>query len=107
MSPPAFDTFVAIDWSGARGFYNGIAVARCARGRAAPELVSPEVNARWSRTEIAEWLCEALKGKRRMLIGMDFAFGFPFEEKAGYLQGCNEQQNTVFDLWKLIEDGSG
>jgi hypothetical protein len=105
--PPAFDTFVAVDWSGARGPYNGIAVAKCTRGRSAPELIAPQLNARWTRTEIAEWLCDQLKSKRRILIGMDFAFGFPFEEGVGYLRGDVGRQKTVFDLWRLIDESSG
>jgi hypothetical protein len=105
--PPAFDTFLAIDWSGARSPYRGIAVAKCMRGKSAPQLVSSTVNARWTRTEIANWLCDELKRGRRMLIGMDFAFGFPFEAKVGYFHGGNDRQETVFDLWKFIDDSSG
>jgi len=107
MSLPKFDTFVAIDWSGAHHPYNGIAVARCTRGRSAPQLVPPRVGARWTRTEIATWLCEELKGTRRLLIGMDFAFGFPFGENGGYLQGRTQEPKTIFDLWELIDECSG
>lgn len=106
MTLPKFDAFVAIDWSGAQNSYNGIAVATCTRGRSAPKLVTSGVNARWTRTEIADWLCEELKGWQRLLIGMDFAFGFPFEEEVGYLQGRTPMQKTIFDLWELIDDSS-
>ena len=95
MSLPIFDAFVAIDWSGARNSYKGIAVAKCTRGRSAPQLISSQGNGRWTRTEIADWLCGALKGRARTLIGLDFAFGFPFasctifdgSERPGYLSG--------------------
>jgi len=106
MIPPKFDSFVAIDWSGARHPYKGIAVAKCMRGRSAPQLVTPPVNSHWTRVEAADWLCEELKGRQRLLIGMDFAFGFPFEEKAGYLQGRTRKPKTIFDLWRLIDDAS-
>jgi len=107
MILPGFDTFVAIDWSGARNSYKGIAVAKCSRGRSAPKLVPSKVNAHWTRTEIADWLCDELNGASRVLVGLDFAFGFPFDEKTGYLHGhMNEQQKTVFDLWESIDDNS-
>ena len=41
---------------------------------------------RWTRSEIVKWICSQLDGKMRLLIGLDFAFGFPFEGKdVGYL----------------------
>jgi hypothetical protein len=52
---PEFDGFVAIDWSGAVRNYDGIAVAMCRPGRAAPRLIqAPGV--RWTRKTIADWL---------------------------------------------------
>jgi len=69
MILPGFDTFVAIDWSGARNSYKGIAVAKCSRGRSAPKLVPSKVNAHWTRTEIADWLCGELNGASRVLVG--------------------------------------
>jgi hypothetical protein len=107
MILPRYDTFMAIDWSGARHSYNGIAVAKCKRGKSAPQLVSSKLNAHWTRTEIAGWLCEELKGRSRILIGLDFAFGFPFEEEVGYLQGHTGEPRSIFDLWKWIDDNSG
>ena len=39
----------------------------------------------------------------RLLIGLDFAFGFPFEGKdVGYLGGRARQVDSVFSLWELI-----
>ena len=107
MNLPKFDTFVAIDWSGAKSSYKGIAVAECSRGRSAPQLVTSRMSVHWTRTAIADWLCEELKGRRRLLIGMDFAFGLPFEDSAGYLQGRTRKHKRIFDLWKLIDDSSG
>src|SRR5262249_55636214 len=53
---PQFDTFVAMDWSGATGRYNGIAVAICKTGRSAPRLVEPRGTRFWTREAIAAWL---------------------------------------------------
>src|SRR4030095_16045885 len=41
MKIPAFDEFVAIDWSGATDSYSGIAVAACEAGQGAPVLLGP------------------------------------------------------------------
>jgi hypothetical protein len=96
-----FDSFIAIDWSGAVRAYKGIAVAVCRRGRSAPSLVAPR-GAYWTREEIAEWLKERLTAKQRLLIGFDFAFGFPYED-TGYLGGRAQGVDDIFALWELIE----
>jgi hypothetical protein len=102
---PRFDTFIAIDWSGAAKNYDGIAVASCEVGRAAPTLIFPERSERWSRSRIAEWLCTQIASRRRLLIGLDFAFAFPFGGN-GYLGGEAQQLRSVFDLWTLIDQSS-
>jgi hypothetical protein len=81
-------------------------VAKCSRGLSAPELVPSKVNAHWTRTEIAHWLCDELSGRSPVLVGLDFAFAFPFEEKNGYLHGQISEKKTVFDLWESIDDNS-
>jgi hypothetical protein len=84
---PVFDSFVAIDWSGAEGRYGGIAIARCKPGADAPVLVAPE-SVRWTRAAAASWLEREIRSGKRLLIGFDFAFGMPFEPGgAGYLAG--------------------
>jgi hypothetical protein len=102
---PKFDAFIAIDWSGAVGYYRGIAVAICHAGRAAPELVEPH-SGRWTRLAIADWLEHQIDAGKRLLIGLDFAFGFPFEEKGGYLGGQAREVKDIFGLWSLIETKS-
>jgi len=96
-----FDSFIAIDWSGAARAYKGIAVAVCRGGRAAPSLVRGR-GAYWTREETAEWLMERLRAKERLLIGFDFAFGFPYED-TGYLDGRAQGVDDIFALWALIE----
>lgn len=100
---PKFDAFVAIDWSGAARRYDGIAVAICGPGRTAPKLVAPPCGARWTRQQIAEWLKGRLDSGRRVLVGFDFAFGFPFEPAHGYLGGNAPDTDDIFALWSLIE----
>ena len=96
-----FDAFVAMDWSGASGEYSGISVAMCSAGKGAPKLVNPR-GARWSREEAAEWIKKRLGKRQRLLIGLDFGFGFPYEE-AGYLGGQAQGIDDIFALWALID----
>lgn len=99
---PEFDGFVAIDWSGAVRNYDGIAVAICRPGRAAPRLIKA-TGVRWTRKTIAGWLKSQLGSGHRLLIGFDFAFGFPFETGGGYLGGKAPGIDDIFSLWTLIE----
>jgi hypothetical protein len=99
---PEFDGFVAIDWSGAFRNYDGIAVAICRLGGTAPKLVKAP-GARWRRKTIADWLTSQLGSGKRLLIGFDFAFGFPFETDGGYLGGTAPGIDDIFSLWTLIE----
>ena len=70
-------------------------------GRTPPALVVPP-RTRWTREEIAEWLKCRLGEGQRLLIGIDFAFGFPYEG-CGYLGGRAEGIEDIFALWDLIE----
>lgn len=72
----SFDTFVGIDWSGAKGVrHRGIAVAVAEAGDGAPRLVVPPSPAGWARGEVADFL-EGLPG--RVLAGFDFSFAPPY-----------------------------
>ena len=103
---PAFDAFIAVDWSGASKPSNGIAVAKCELGKSAPKLIAPRSSTRWTRSAIAEWLARELDGEQTLLIGFDFAFGLPFEKDHGYLGGNAVHIRNIFDLWNLIEEHS-
>jgi hypothetical protein len=97
---PAFDQFVGIDWSGAVGRYDGIAIAVCEAGDTAPALVPPPGGRRWTRTQAAHWIAETARGDRRALIGIDCAFSMPFA-KAGFFV---RENGGAFDLWALVEE---
>ena len=103
---PAFDAFIAVDWSGASKPYKGIAVARCELGKSAPKLLAPRGNNRWTRSAIVEWLDRELYSGQTLLIGFDFAFGLPFQSDHGYLGGKAGQIRNIFDLWNLIDQHS-
>lgn len=82
---PAFDRFVGVDWSGAKGVrHKGIAVAVAEAGERAPRLVAPPSPTGWARGEVAAFL-EALPG--RVLAGFDFSFAPPYAARGAYLPG--------------------
>jgi hypothetical protein len=71
-----FEEFWAIDWSGARGVYRGVAVARCVPDDSAPQLLSPpDGAAHWTRGAVCAALSARFAARARLLVGFDFAFG--------------------------------
>jgi len=100
MSPPAFDRFVAVDWSGAKGLrHKGVAVAVAEAGGGAPALVRPPDPRGWARAEVAEWL-EGLGG--RVLAGFDFSFAPPFVARGAYLPGLDAPE-TGPAFWEFVD----
>jgi hypothetical protein len=97
--PAPFDRFIAIDWSGARGVYDGVAVAECQAGVAGPVLLPPPSGRRWTRTAIADWIVDQAGGADRLLVGIDCAFSLPFVTAAGYLPPGGGAR----DLWALVD----
>jgi hypothetical protein len=99
-----FEHFVAIDWSGAKGArQKGIAVAICAPGRAAPELVRP--GHRWSREEVLDWLLRDLPDES--LVGLDLSPALPFDREGGYLPGWDRSPPDARALWRLVDEIAG
>ncbi len=95
-----FDTFVAIDWSGAKGRrHKGIAIAEV-RGDAAPRLVRP--GHIWSRGEVLDWLLKRAR-KEPTLFGFDFSFAPPLIERGEYLPGELGVPATARDFWAYVD----
>jgi len=95
-----FTSFVAIDWSGAKGRkHKGIAVAE-ARGDAPPRLV--RAGHIWSREEVLEWLLERA-GKEPTLFGFDFSFAPPLIERGEYLPGEAGVPDTAREFWAYVD----
>jgi hypothetical protein len=95
-----FQSFVAIDWSGAKGKrHKGIAIAE-ARGDAAPRLVrSGHV---WSREEVLAWLLKRA-AKAPTLFGFDFSFAPPLIERGEYLPGEADVPRTAREFWAYVD----
>jgi hypothetical protein len=86
---PEFETFIAVDWSGARGKYlKGIKVALAQRGASAPIIVPPPHGSNWSRLEVVHWLND-FAIKSRILVGFDFSFSGSFVDRGAYFKGSS------------------
>jgi hypothetical protein len=97
---PKFESYVAIDWSGAKGKrHKGIAIAE-ARGAAPPRLVRPSHV--WSRKEVLDWLLKRA-AKEPTLFGFDFSFAPPLIERGEYLPGEPEVPKTAREFWAYVE----
>ena len=95
-----FASFVAIDWSGAKGKrHKGIAIAE-ARGDAAPRLIRPAHV--WSREEVLAWLLERA-AQEPTLFGFDISFAPPIVERGEYLPGEPDVPRTARELWAYVD----
>ena len=95
-----FASYVAIDWSGAKGKrHRGIAIAE-ARGDAAPRLV--RAGHVWSRCEVLEWLLKRA-AKEPTLFGFDFSAAPPLIERGEYLPGEPDVPKTARELWAYVD----
>ena len=95
-----FASYVAIDWSGAKGRrHKGIAIAE-ARGEAAPRLVrSGHI---WSREEVLRWLL-ARAAREPTLFGFDFSFAPTIVERGEYLIGEPDVPKTARAFWAYVD----
>lgn len=99
-----FESYVAIDWSGAKGKrHKGIAIAE-ARGEAPPRLVRP--GHIWSREEVLAWLL-GRASKEATLFGFDFSFAPPMIERGEYLIGEPNVPKTAREFWAYVDRRSG
>ena len=95
-----FESFVAIDWSGAKGKrHEGIAIAE-ARGEAAPRLV--RAGHVWSRKEVLAWLLDRA-AEESTLFGFDFSFAPPLIERGEYLPGEPGVPSTAREFWAYVD----
>ena len=101
----SFDGFIGVDWSGARGpRLGGIQVAECLDGIAAPIVIGNPGGGPWTRTAFADWLGARLLDGRKYLIGLDFAFSFPYTDLGAYFPGHDASPRDTFALWRFVED---
>jgi hypothetical protein len=95
-----FGHFAAIDWSGAAGArQKGIAVAICAAGMGAPQLVRP--GHVWSRGEVLDWLADELPDDA--VVGLDLGLSLPFADCGAFFPGWGDSPPDARSLWALID----
>ena len=103
----AFDRFIGVDWSGARGpRLPGLQVAMATAGRSPPCLVPPpDGRKNWTRSIFTDWLVETLSGNDRVLVGLDFAFSFPRRDTDEFFPGVPDPDapSTACDLWRRVD----
>lgn len=109
MTPPAFDVFLGIDWSGARSRQlRGLRIAACEPGDAAPVLLDgPQPRGLWRRRDVLALLERALGEGRRVLAGFDFAFAYAHQDAGAYFPGYPGSPEGVRQLWDLVDRLSG
>jgi hypothetical protein len=95
-----FASYVAIDWSGAKGRrHRGIAIAE-ARGDAPPRLIRP--GHVWPRCEVLAWLLKRAASEPT-LFGFDFSFAPPIIERGEYLPGEPGVPKTAREFWAYVD----
>ena len=95
-----FTSYIAIDWSGAKGKrHKGIAIAE-ARGEAAPRLVRP--GHVWSREEVLGWLLRRAANEPT-LFGFDFSFAPPIIARGEYLPGEADVPTSAREFWAYVD----
>jgi hypothetical protein len=95
-----FESYVAIDWSGAKGRrHKGIAIAE-ARHAHPPKLVRPDHV--WSREEVLSWLLKRAV-REPTLFGFDFSFAPPIVERGEYLIGEPDVPKTAREFWAYVD----
>ena len=95
-----FGSFVAIDWSGAKGRrHKGIAIAEAREDRP-PRLIRPDHV--WSREEVLDWLLKRA-AREPTLFGFDFSFAPPFVERGAYLPGEPNVPETAREFWAYVD----
>lgn len=93
-----FEKFIGIDWSGAKRPKN-LRVAVCELGKLVPKLEGEH----WHRDELVEWIVREAN-QRRILVGTDFAFAYPYCDENAYFPRLAESPVSVLALWQAIDN---
>ena len=94
-----FRTFLAIDWSGAKGArHRSIALAIADAGGGPPVLVQPDRG--WSRGEVLARLADLPPDT---LVGLDLGIALPFVDCDAYFPGWPGSPPDARSLWALID----
>ncbi|MGC9965077.1 MAG: hypothetical protein ABSE08_06715 [Syntrophobacteraceae bacterium] len=99
-----FDRHIAMDWSGAKGpRLPGLQVADCPTGTLAPTIIPNPKGGHWKRSDLAQWLISQMAGNKRLLLGLDCGFAYPFCDQQTYFPDHLKTPNSRGELWACIE----
>lgn len=109
MSLPAFELFLGIDWSGAKGRrLKGLRVAACRPGDAAPILLDgPQPGGLWRRADVLDRIAAETARGTRLLAGFDFAFAYAHGDREAYFPGDPASPADVRALWAMVDRLAG
>lgn len=97
-----FERIVAIDWSGAKKPGRKIQVAEYRPSDNNVTLVSPRQGVNWTRDKVWEQYfgenCNEL-----VLVGIDFAFAYPYCDVQAYFPGHTETPRDAISLWARVD----
>ena len=109
-----FEKYIAIDWSGARSPIRNqkIQIAEYdPRTQTVSLVCSPTQSAtgwnRWSKEEVFQYVQRQI-AKGKVLIGFDFAFGYPYRNENdcnenAYFPGKDTSPANVQNLWETVD----
>lgn len=92
-----FEKFIGIDWSGAI-YPKNLKVAVCEPGKLVPKLEGEH----WRRDELVNWIIKEAN-QRRILVGADFAFAYPYCDKSAYFPEHPKSPESALALWQVID----
>ena len=99
-----FEKIVAIDWSGAKKSGRKIQVAEYDPRENLVQLVRPERRTNWTRQGIWDEYFNNSSSKASVLIGIDFAFAYPYCNKRAYFPGHKQTPPDVTSLWAKVNE---
>ena len=98
-----FDRIVAIDWSGAKSPGKKIQVAEYRPSENTVCLIPPRKGGNWTRDRVwKEYFCE--DSIESTLIGVDFAFAYPYCDVQAYFPCHPETPRDAARLWEMVDE---
>ena len=98
-----FKKIVAIDWSGAKSSHKKIQVAEYDPRKNLVTLVPPLRRTNWTRQGVWDKYFKNGSKGGPVLIGIDFAFAYPYCKKGAYFSGHCQTPPGVTSLWAQVD----
>ena len=102
MSAMEFEKIVAVDWSGAKDPRWKIQVAEYDPRSNLVTLACPVKQTNWTRQGVWDKYFNSSSCKEPVLIGIDFAFAYPYCNERAYFPGHYQTPPDVTSLWAKV-----